>query len=55
MSGQDGHWQQFDTACNLISVPQWHHMDHHGFAGSEKMLPLKADLAISSPVIGVSG
>ena len=25
MSGQDGRWEQFDTTCSLISVPQWHH------------------------------
>ena len=25
MSGQDGHWEQFDTTCSLISAPQWHH------------------------------
>ena len=24
--GQDGHGQQFDTTCSLISVPQWHRM-----------------------------
>ena len=32
MSGQDGHWQQFDTTCSLISVPRWH---RHEFTGSE--------------------
>ena len=30
-------------------------VDHYEFTGSEKMLPVKADLAIFSPVIGVSG
>ena len=58
MSGQDSRWQQFDTTCSLISVPQWHHICHSGpseFIGSEKMLPVKADLAICRPVIDVSG
>ena len=42
------HWQ-LDTTCSLISAPQWNHMDRYEFIGSE-MLPVKADLAISSPV-----
>ena len=28
MSGQDGHGEQFDTTCSLISAPQWHHTSH---------------------------
>ena len=56
MSGQDGHWQQFDTTCSLISAPQWHHTPCSGLLcirRVRKMLPVKADLAICSPVIGV--
>ena len=30
MSGQDGHWEQFDVTCSLISVPQWHHTPRSG-------------------------
>ena len=30
-------------------------VDHHEFTELEKMLPVKADLAICTPVIGVSG
>ena len=30
MSGQDGHWEQLDTTCSLISAPQWHHTPHSG-------------------------
>ena len=30
MSGQDGHWEQFNTTCSLISAPQWHHTPHSG-------------------------
>ena len=28
--GQDGRGQQFDTACRLISAPQWHCIPHGG-------------------------
>ena len=28
LSGRYGYWQQFDTKCNLISVPQRHHTLH---------------------------
>ena len=40
--GQDGHGQQFDTACSLISTSQWHRrtvypiVDRHEFTGSAK-------------------
>ena len=55
LSGQDGCWQQLDTTCSLIIVHPsgtiWTVMDLQG----HKMLPVKADLAIFSPVIGVSG
>ena len=32
MSGQDGHWEQFDTTCSLISAPQWHHTSRSGLS-----------------------
>ena len=51
MSGLDGRWQQFDTTCILIGAPQWHQWT----VRVKKMLPVKANLAICSPVTGVSG
>ena len=30
MSGQDSRWEQLDTTCSLISVPQWHHTPRSG-------------------------
>ena len=44
--------------CSLISVPQWHHTLHSKLSGSYKvtnMIPVKADLPISSSVIDLSG
>ena len=53
----DGRWQQFGTPCNLISAHQWLHRPCSGpswFYRVSKRLPVKADLAIYSPVSGVS-
>ena len=53
----DGRWQQFDTPCSLISAPQWLHRPCSGlswFYRVGKQPPVKADLAIYSPVSGVS-
>ena len=39
MVSQDGRWQQLDTPCSLISVPQWPHTPcsgPRGLAGLEK-------------------
>ena len=58
MTGRDGRWQQFDTPCSLINAPQWLHIPCSGLSWFDrvgKMPPVKADLAIYSPVIGVSG
>ena len=52
----DGGWQQFDTACSLISAPQWLHRPCSGpswFYRVGKRPPVKADLAIHRPVSGV--
>ena len=53
----NGCWQQFDTPCSLISAPQWLHRPCSGpswFYRVGKRPPVKADLAIYSPVSGVS-
>ena len=58
MTGRDGHWQQFDTPCSPINAPKWLYIPCSGlswFYIVGKMLPVKADLAIYSPVIGMSG
>ena len=52
----DGRWQQFDTPCSLIIAPQWLHRPCSGllwFYRVGKRPPVKADLAIYSPVSGV--
>ena len=52
----DGRWQQFDTACSLISAPQWLHRPCSGpswFYRVGKRPPVKADLAIHRPASGV--
>ena len=51
------HWQTFGTPCSLISAPQWLHIPCSGplwFYRVGKRPPVKADLAIYSPVSGVS-
>ena len=53
MVGRDGRWQQPDTPCSLISLPQWPHAPCSGptwFSRVGKGPPVKADLAIYSPV-----
>ena len=53
----DCRWQQFGTPCSLISAPQWLHRACSGlswFYRVGKRPPVKADLAIYSPVSGVS-
>ena len=52
----DGRWQQFDIPCTLSSAPQWLHRpcsELSWFYRVGKRLPVKADLAIYSPVSGV--
>ena len=55
---QEGHWQQLVTPPILISTPQWLHMpcnaptQHYRV---DKKLSVKADLAIYSHVVDVSG
>ena len=56
--GQDGHQHQFDTPSSLISAHQWPHIPFSGpswFYRVGKRPPVKADLAIYSPIIGASG
>ena len=56
--GPDSRQQQFDTSCSPINAPQWLHIPCSGLSWSYrvgKMLPVKADLAIYSPIIGESG
>ena len=57
--GQDSHkQQQFDTLSSLISAHQWPHRPRSGpswFYRVGKRPPVKADLAIYSPINGVSG
>ena len=56
--GRNGSWQQSDKTCSLISTPQWLHRPcsrPSWFYRVGKRPPVKADLAIYSPVSGVSG
>ena len=56
MVGRDGRWQQPDTPYSLFSALQWLHAPCSGptwFSGVGKRPPVKADLAIYSPVNGV--
>ena len=56
--GRDGHQQQFDTPGSLISAHQWPHRPCSGpswFYRVVKRPPVKADLAIYSPIIGTCG
>ena len=54
----DGHQQQFDTPSSLISAHQWPHGLCSGpswFYRVGKRPPVKADLAIYSPIVGMPG
>ena len=56
--GRDGHQQQFDTLSSLISAHQWPYRPCSGpswFYRIVKRPPVKADLAIYSPIIGTCG
>ena len=56
--GRDGHQQQFDTPGSLISAHQRPHRPRSGpswFYRVIKRPPVKADLAIYSPIIGTCG
>ena len=56
--GRDGHQQQFDTPSCLISSHQWPHRHCSGpswFYRVGKRPPVKADLAIYSLMVGMSG
>ena len=56
--GPDGRQQQFDTPSSLISAHQWPHRLCGGpswIYRVGKRPPVKADLAICSPIVGVSG
>ena len=56
--GRDSRQQQFETPSSLISAHQWPHRPCSGpswFYRVSKRLPVKADLAIYSPITGVSG
>ena len=55
--GQDSHQQQFDTPSSLIGAHQWPHRLCSGlswFYRVSKRPPVKEDLAIYSPINGVS-
>ena len=55
---RDSCQQQFDTTCSPINAPQWLHIPCTGLSWLyrvDKMPPVKADLAIYSPIIGASG
>ena len=55
---RDGHWQQFGTQPILISAPQWACWPCNaptGFYTVDKMLSVKADLAIYSQAVDVRG
>ena len=55
---QDGRQQQFDTPSSLISAHQWPHGLCSGpswFYRVSKRPPVKADLAIYSLIVGMSG
>ena len=52
MVGRDGRWQQLDTPCSLISVPQWPHTPCSGltwFSRVGKRPPVKADWPSIAP------
>ena len=54
--GRDSRQQQLDTPSRLISANQWPHRPCSGplwFYRVDKRLPMKADLAIYSPINGV--
>ena len=56
--GHDGRQQQFDSPSSLISAHQWPHRLHSRplwFYRVGKRPPVKADLAIYSPINGMSG
>ena len=56
--GPHGRQQQFDTPSSLISAHQWPHRPCSGlswFYRVGKRLPVKADLAIYSLIVGMSG
>ena len=56
--GPDGRQQQFDTSSILISAHQWPHGLCSGwswFYRVGKRPPVKADLAIYSLIVGMSG
>ena len=56
--GPDGRQQQFDTPSSLISAHQWPHRLCSGpswIYRVGKRPPVKADLAICSLIVGVSG
>ena len=56
--GPDGRQQQFDTPSNLISAHQWPHRSRSGPLWPYrvgKILPVKADLAIYSLIVGMFG
>ena len=58
LAGPDSHQQWFDTPSRLISVHQWPHRPCSGpswFCRVSKRPPVKADLAIYSLVVGMSG
>ena len=58
MVGRDSRQQQFDTPGSLIIAHQWPHRPCSGpswFYRVGKRPPVKADLAIYSPIKGVSG
>ena len=56
--GRDGYQQQFDTPSSLISAHQWPFRPCSGpswFYRVSKRPPVKADLAIYSLIVGMSG
>ena len=56
--GRDSRQQQFDIPSRLISAHHWPHRPCSGLSWLYrvgKRLPVKADLAIYSPINGVSG
>ena len=58
LAGPDGRQEQFDTPSSLISAHQWPHRPPSGpswFYRVCKRPPVKADLAIYSLVVGMSG
>ena len=58
LAGRDSRQQQPDTPSSLISAHQWPHGPCSGPSWvyrADKRPPVKADLAIYSPINGVSG